>query len=158
MHSITSSRGIHLLERVPVGPDDHALVARVAEVEGAAVRIIPDAVPRNVGDRHVAASLAVVLEAQVNAARALRQHVLEHQATEQRERVVVCDVAQALRRSVGTIFLSGRARECLWVGARFALHPAEQLQLILDLVDRNDRLAAFLRIFRSSLVYWSWST
>ena len=109
------------------------------------MRIVPDAIPRNVRHGDVARSLAVVLKPEVSAAGALRQHVLEYQAAEQRERVVVRDVAQALRRRVGAVFLGRRAGECLGVGARLALHAAEQLQLILDLVDRNDRLAALLQ-------------
>ena len=106
------------------------------------MRIVPDAIPGNVRHRHVARSLTVVLKPEVDAASTFRQHVLEYQATEQRERVVVRDVAQALRRRIGAIFLGGRAGKRLGVGAGLALHAAEQLQLILDLVDRNDRLAA----------------
>ena len=107
--------------------------------------VVPHPVPGNVRHRHVAASLAVVLEAQVNATGAFCQHVLEHQTAQQRERVVVCDVAQALRRRIGAVFLGRRAGECLGIGARLSFHPAEQLQLILDLVDRNDRLAALVQ-------------
>ena len=77
------------------------------------------------GDRYVRTALAVVLQAEFRTASAFNQHVLEHGATDQREVVVIGDVAQRLRGSVGAVLLGRRAGECFGVSARLALHAAE---------------------------------
>ena len=64
---------------------------------------------------------------------------------DQREVVVVGDVAQCLRGSVGAVLLGRRAGERFGIGARLALHAAEQRDLVMDAVDNDRRLPTLLQ-------------
>ena len=113
------------------------------------MRVVPDAIPRNVRDADVGAALAVVLEFEFRAARALDQHVLEHGAADEAEVVIVGDVAQRLGGGLGAVLLGGRAGECFRIGACLALHAAEQRDLVVYLVDDDGGLAARLQDVQS---------